>query len=183
MLCGDMTKITPRDQLVAAYIGSLDIRSVVIFAGPGGEPGQIGGNPAPNLAPFDTLWFAKSQHAELVLSRCPVGLVERTGAALRDEIINIAALLGASWKTGAEIEADASYAVAQIVENVERARIRGELRKMNADYKLYRQQQILLGKKPIGYGEHLTNFTRKLVVLAATSANALCSRQVESVSE
>jgi hypothetical protein len=156
-----------RDDLVKAYIGALDAGTLVILTGSGGKSGVCPG-PASGQIPFETLWFAKAQHAELVLAQCPEGWADIAPAALRDEVVNAAAALGASFRTAAEVYADAKRTVEQIMENVERARIRGELRKMNADYKLYRQNELSLGRKPVGYGEHLTSFTRSLVVLAAT---------------
>lgn len=155
------------DMLVKAYIDALDLAAVLILAAPGGRPAKIGTEPAPDLELFDTFWFAKPQHVELVLAQCPDGLVDRSAAELRDQVINAAAALGASWRTTVEVDADADLAVEQIVENVERERIKGGLRQVNAGYKTYRHCELSAGKKPIGYGDYLVNFTRDIVVLAA----------------
>ncbi len=97
-----------REALVKAYMGALQARAVLVLAAPGGLSAKVSPDPDPQLELFDALWFAKPQHAELVLSQCPEGVVECSAARLRDEVINIAAALGASWLTTAELEASAS---------------------------------------------------------------------------
>ena len=158
-----------RDDLVKAYIAALDACTLVIMAGPDGMSGVCLG---PASDPFDTLWFAKQQHAELVLAQCSEGWVDLSPAALRDEVINAAAALGAPFRTTAEVEVDASKAVAEIVEQVENRRQAGDLARVNRDYKIYRQAQIARGQKAVSYSTHLATFTRSLVVLAAQNANA-----------
>lgn len=168
------------NDLVKAYIDALDVGVLVILKGPGCMSGVC---PGPDRDAIDTIWFARPQHAELVLAQCPEGWVDLPPAALRDEVVNAAATLGASFRTTAEVEAEAKRAVEQITENVERARIRGELRRVNAEYKAYRQRELSLGKKPVGYGLHMANFTRNLVVLAAKNASIIPVRRPESVSD
>gem|GEM_PF-5901515 len=71
-----------------------------------------------------------------------------------------------------EVEAGASTAVAEIIEQVENRRQNGDLAKVNRDYKIYRQAQVARGLKAVPYSTHLATFTRSLVVLAAQNANA-----------
>lgn len=160
-----------RDALVKAYIEALDLCPVVILAGP--DVTKIALAPEAEFGVFDTLWFAKSQHAELVLAQCPESWCERAPAVLRDEIVNAAAALGASFKTSAEIEADASNAVAEIIERVDAMRQSGGLAKVNAGYKCYRKAQVAAGRKAVSYQAHLDAFTLSLVRLAAQSAAAV----------
>jgi hypothetical protein len=161
-----------RDALVKAYIGALDIQGVTILAGPGGLSAKVGMDIAPDLYPFDTLWFAKSQHAELVLAQCPDGWTNIRPEELRDHVVNAAAVLGASFRTATEVEADAADAVAEIIAQVETMRQSGGLTKVNRDYKIYRQTQIARGQRAVSYTEHLDAFTRSLVVLAAQNSAA-----------
>gem|GEM_PF-4837469 len=87
-----------RDDLVKSYVAALDACTVVILAGPGCMSGVCRG-PSPGQIPFETLWFAKAQHAELVLAQCPDGWVDLPPAALRDQVVNAAAALGARFQT------------------------------------------------------------------------------------
>lgn len=161
-----------RDDLLKAYTAALDACTLVILPGPNGMSGVCLG-PAADETPVETLWFAKQQHAELVLAQCPEGWVDITPAALRDEVVNAAATLGARFRTTMEIHIEASKVVAEIIEQVENRRQNGGLAKVNRDYKIYRQAQIARGQKAITYSDHLAAFTRSLVVLAAQNVNAL----------
>lgn len=165
-----------RELLAKAYVRALPVCSVVILASEDGRSAKASLDPEPDNAPFslfDTLWFAKSQYAELVLAQCPEGWCGRAPAALRDEIVNAAAALGASFKTSAEIEADASNAVAEIIERVDAMRQSGGLAKVNAGYKCYRKAQVAAGQKAVSYQAHLDAFTLSLVRLAAQNAAAV----------
>jgi hypothetical protein len=120
-------------------------------------------------------------HAELVLMNVrsdfealgadrPQGWVDMPARAVRDHVVNVAAGLGASWRTATEVRADASHAVAEIIVQVEQQRRAGGLAQVNAQYKIYRQGQVARGEKAAPYSVHLTAFTRSLVVLAAQNA-------------
>jgi len=161
-----------RDELVKAYIGALDAGVVSILVDHDDKSGLCVG-PVPNENPFDALWFAKPQHAELVMAQCPEGWVDLTPAALRDEVVNAAAALGAKFRTAEEVRADAEKVVEEMVEKVEVMRQSGQLTKVNRDYKIYRQAQVALGRKAVPYQCHLDAFTRSLVVLAAQKSNGL----------
>lgn len=160
------------DDLVKVYIDALDACTLLILAGPDGMSGVCIG-PAPAENPLETLWFSKLQHAEMVLAQCPEGWVAIPPAALRDEVVNAAAVLGAPFRTAAEVEIEASKVVAEIIAQVETRRQNGGLAKVNRDYKIYRQTQIARGLKAISYSEHLAACTRSLVVLAAQNAGTL----------
>lgn len=159
-----------RDALVEAYLGALDARAVLIQAAPNGQPARISTEADPQFNLFAVLWFSKSAHAELVLAQCPAGWVDVAPAALRDEVINAAAALGAPWRTTEEVRVEASIAVAEIIASVEASRQSGGLAQVNASYKIYRQQQVAKGEKAMPYSAHLQAFTRSLVVLAAQNA-------------
>jgi hypothetical protein len=158
-----------RCDLVKAYIEALGLCPVMVLSG--SNVAKIATGPEPDFDVFDTLWFGKPQHAELVLMHLP----KRSGpgaAALLESVVNTAAILGAKWQTGAEIEAQASNAVEEIVARVEGWRLSGGLAKVNAAYKIYRQNQIAKGEAAITYTAHIEAFTRSLVVLAAQNSIA-----------
>jgi hypothetical protein len=130
---------------------------------------------------FDAFWFAKPAHAELVLigvqndihdagAAHSDGWIDLSARKVRDLVINVAAALGARWRTAAELRTDASKAVEEIIMSVEASRQSGGLAKVNTSYKIYRQQQIAKGEKAIPYSAHLAAFTRSLIILAAQNA-------------
>lgn len=158
-----------RDTLVRAYLDHLPARRVSIFVGADGR--SIATLfPEPDATAFEVLWFERDLHADLVLTQCPEGWVDRAPSDLRDAVVNAAAALGAPFKTSAEIEADAIKAVTAIVEEVDIKRQSGGLSQVNRDYKLYRKRQLAKGERAIPYSAHLDAFTWRLVVLAAQSS-------------
>lgn len=183
-----------QDDLVKAYIRALEVKALMVLAVQGHRPCRLASEPVKNLDIFDALYFAKTQYAELVLSHVrddlasigalrPEGWIDMEARELRDTIANVAGYLGARFRSFAEVQRDAENAVADILENVERARIKGDLRRVNAEYKAYRQRQLAAGQKAIGYTEHVTNFTLSLVILAAKNANAVGLRKADSFAE
>ena len=181
-----------REELVKAYVQALEIRPLVILSVVGGRPTRISSEPVNNLDIVDALYFAKPQHAELVLAHVlgdldaigalrPQGWIDMPAREVRDTLANVARYLGAPFRSMAQVTSDAEKAVERIIENVERARIKGELRQVNAKYKTYRQGALAAGEKPISYSDHLGKFTRSLVLLAAQNANAAGLRTPESV--
>jgi hypothetical protein len=169
---------------VKAYIGAVGARSVVIRAGPTECCATFSLSDDSNLDILDALWFSKAAHAELVVMNChddflalgaerPDGVIGLSARAVRDHVINVAAGLGASWRTIAEMKADALIAVEEIIEHVEHQRRIGGLAKVNASYKIYRQAQTAKGEKAVPYASHLGAFTMSLVVLAAQNAKAI----------
>lgn len=172
-----------RENLIAAYLEALPAKAVLIHVGPNGQPAKIGFTHDKKLDLFDALWFAKAAHAELVLMSYrdnfesvgalrPQGWVDLAAREVRDHIVNTAAGLGARWRSGDEMQADAAVAVDEILASVEAQRQSGGLAQVNAAYKIYRQQQIERNEKAAPYSAHLLAFTRSLVVLAAQNANA-----------
>jgi len=173
-----------RKALVAAYMEALPAKALTIHAGPNGRPSKIGFGFEKKLDLFDALWFAKAAHAELVLMNCrsdfgaigaarPDNWIDLAACEVRDHIVNIATGLGASWRSGSELQADAARAVDEILASVEAQRRTGGLARVNAEYKFYRQQQTAKGAKAVPYSAHLAAFTRSLVVLAAVNANQI----------
>lgn len=160
-----------RDALVQAYIEALGLCPVVVLAGP--DVAKIALAPEADFEVFDTLWFAKHHHAELVLTQCPDDPIHRPAGTVRDDVVNVAAMLGARWRTGAEVEALAANAVAEVIAEVERQRRNGGLAQVNRSYKIYRQQQAAKGAKAAPYSTHLMAFTLSLVKLAAQNSGAL----------
>lgn len=170
--------------LVAAYMQALPAKAVLIHAGRDGQAAKIGSTSDEALELFDVLWFAKPAHAELVLMNCrddfaslgalrPDDWIDLSARTVRDYVVNIASLLGAAWRSEAEMRAGASIVVAEIIAEVEASRQSGGLAQVNTAYKIYRQQQTAKGEKAVPYSAHLDAFTRSLVVLAAQNASAL----------
>jgi hypothetical protein len=159
------------DALVKAYVEALGLCPVMILAGP--DVAKISLAPEAEFEVFDTLWFAKRHHADLVLMQCPDGPICRPASQVRDDVVNIAAMLGARWQTGAEVEALAANAVAEIIAKVEDMRTRGGLAQVNRSYKIYRQRQVAKGEKAVPYSAHLHCFTASLVRLAAQNSDAI----------
>lgn len=183
-----------RPELVKAYLEALEIRPIMVLAVQGHRPSRLASEPVKNLDIFDALYFAKAQHAELVLSHVsddlasigtlrPDGWIDMEARELRDTVANVAGYLGARFRSFAEVQRDAEIAVDRILANVEQARFEGRLKSVNADYKVYRQRQLSAGQKAITYTEHVTNFTLSLVILAAKNANAAGLRSAESFAE
>lgn len=173
-----------RAALVLAYMEALPAKPVLIHAGPGGQSSTIGAAPVKNFDRFDALWFAKPSHADLVLMNCrddfaSLGAIDRQGwidlsaRTVRDHVVNVASGLGAVWRSEAELRADASNAVEEIIANVEAQRRTGGLARVNAAYKIYRQRQTAKNEKAMPYAAHLAAFTRSLVVLAAANADLI----------
>jgi hypothetical protein len=159
------------DDLVKVYVDALDRTcSLAIVAGPDETAGICPGPAAE--AVVETLWFSKPQHAEMVLAQCPEGWAKLSPAALRDEAINAAAALGARFRTAAEILAEASNVVEEIIVQVENRRQNGDLARVNRDYKVYRQTQVARGEKAVSYSAFLASFTRSLVLLAAKNSGS-----------
>lgn len=170
-----------RSGLIAAYIEALPAKAVLILAGPDDNRARLSFNEDSNLDLFDALWFAKPQHAELVLINCcddfrdlgaggADGWIDLAPRTVRDFVVNIAAGLGAPWRSVAEVEADATIAVEEIIATVDRKRREGGLALVNTAYKIYRQRQVANGEKAVPYSTHLASFTRSLVTLAAKNA-------------
>ncbi len=158
-----------RSEMVLAYIEARESVPIHVLRTPAGIAVLEGGlqEGAQVVASF---WFAKSHHAEMVLA--DIGRTDPTITAddLRDTIVNAAANLGAPWQTSEEITAGAEAAVDEIMAKVEASRVNGELRQVNAAYKIYRQRQSAKGEKAMPYAAHLATFTRSLVTLAAKNA-------------
>lgn len=171
-----------REKLAAAYIEALPARPLFVLAGPCGRPARMALEPSRKFETAAEVWFAKAAHLELVAARVrsdltalgaarPQEWFDLSGDEVRNAVINAAGMLGASWRTRADIQRDADAAVEQILGHVEAQRRSGGLAKVNAEYKLYRQRQAEAGQTAVPYSVHLMAFTRSLVVLAAENGH------------
>lgn len=102
-----------RDGLVKAYLAALDVRAVVILASADGSKAQPqtakqSVNLQDGAAVFDALWFTKPEHAEIVLTHylenCDAealadghGWLNRSPRECRDDVIDMAGMLGTPW--------------------------------------------------------------------------------------
>src|SRR5579864_1559748 len=159
-----------RDELVRAYVEALEIRPLIVLSVPGGQPSKISPSPEKKLQQVDALWFAKPQHAELVHAHAmrdlesigalrPHGWIDLQGREVRDTLANVAAYLGASFRSMAEVQRDAGAAVERVLVSVENARKSGALAQVNASYKAYRTAQLARNEPAIPYSAHLAKFT------------------------
>jgi hypothetical protein len=176
--------------LVRVYVDALQGRAIYVHGALpcvshfGFEPFRKKGlTKSATLAPARTslvakLWFARPAHAELVALRCGQdfnatgamrdnGWVNLPPGEVLEKVKNVAALLGAKWQTQGAIERDAEQVVADIVRRVKEARMDGEMKQVNAEYRRYRLAQIEQGEPAIPYSAHIANFTRSLVICAA----------------
>jgi hypothetical protein len=160
------------------YIDALCGRAIYVHAGAAGGISRIGFEPDWKFKEAAKFWFARPGHAELVYLRCvqdfasvgamrPRGWVDMPPAGVVETIKATAAMLGAKWQTEAEIQRDAETVVAGIVQRVKDARMDGELKQVNAEYRMYRLGQLEKGELAIPYSAHIAEFTRLLVVRAA----------------
>ncbi len=139
-----MARSKARAELVAAYIDALELKTVPA---------------APDI------WFAKASHAELVGLQCGP-------AATRDDVVNVAAALGATWQTTAQIDGDAERMIVEIEQRVELLNKSGGLRSLNVSYKNYRQKMISACEPAVTYGQCLTRFKIRIAHLVARNINA-----------
>ncbi len=103
-----------------------------------------------------------ASHADLVLSACDLE-ADMSPSALLEVITSTATRLGATWHTDEEARAVAAEAVKAIVDKVEAARQAGGLKKVNADYKAYRQQQVAKAERAIPYSACLRRYATRMV--------------------
>src|SRR5262245_18180713 len=119
-----------RDELVGAYLGALEVRPVMILAPAGGRPARIAAEPDARLELIDALYFAKPQHAELVLSRTlddlkdvgalrAQGWIDMPARDVRNMVANVTGYLGASFQSETEVRRNAEITVDRIIARVE----------------------------------------------------------------
>jgi hypothetical protein len=151
--------------LVEAYIAALPLSVVAIVCSADGRRCRIHTErePGPGETIEDSLYF-KPSHAELVLGTIDLdGWTDQAPAAVVALIERAACSLGAPHHTLAELRKAAEAAVAEITARVDAGRQNGDLKQVNRQYKIYRQQQIAKAEKAMPYAAHLAAFTRSLV--------------------
>ena len=89
------------------------------------------------------------------------------------QIEQAAAMLGAPVHSLHELRKAAEEAVAEITARVDIGRQNGDLKQVNRQYKMYRQQQIAKAEKAMPYAKFLERFTASLVRDVAMSGRAV----------
>lgn len=175
-----------KSELVAAYIGALGLSAIRVL----GERGQCWIELEPEALPevaddtsIERFWFAKAQHAELVLMNCSddfrnMGAIGTDGGldlsitVVRDHVVNVASGLGAEWRTTAEVFKNAEEVAGEIEKNVEALNKTGALRPLNARYKAYRFAMMGSGKSAINYSAYLQFFKLRVAKLIGQNVAA-----------
>jgi hypothetical protein len=172
-----------RAQLAFAYVSALQLASIRVMTSATGLPTSwlevdLKAGPeaedAAGRVMFDTVWFRKSGHAELVAQQVftvldaePGGPIALPAVEVRDVIINECGNLGAEWRTTAQIVATAEQAVDEVERNIEALNKSGGLRPLNARYKAYRLAMQGTGEAAVSYGDYLQRYKVKAVKLIA----------------
>jgi hypothetical protein len=154
-----------RALLIDAYIAALPLTAVAIVSSADGRRCRIrtDGEPAPGETIERRLYF-KPSHAELVLSTIDLeGWTDQQPAAVAAQIERAATTLGAPYQTPAELQEAAEQAVAEVQARVDIGRQNGDLKQVNRQYKMYRQQQVAKAEKAIPYAKFLERFTASIV--------------------
>jgi hypothetical protein len=138
--------------LIEAYIEALPLTAVAIVSSADGRRCRIhtDGEPAPGETIERRLYF-KPSHAELVLSTIDLEgwIVEQPAAAVA-LIERTAENAGAPYQTPDELRKVAEEAVAELTARIDAGRQNGDLKQVNRQYKLYRQQEIAKAEKARG---------------------------------
>jgi hypothetical protein len=154
-----------RASLIEAYIAELPLTAVAIVCSSEGRRCRIHteGEPGPGEAIEHRLYF-KPSHAELVLSTIDLeGWTDEPPATVVALIEHAAATLGARYQTHDELRRAAEEVVAEVQARVDAGRQNGDLKRVNRQYKLYRQQQIAKAEKAMPYAKFLERFTASIV--------------------
>jgi hypothetical protein len=155
-----------RDSLIDAYIAALPLAAVAIVLSADGRRCRIHteGEPGPGETIERRLYF-KPSHAELVISTIDLleGWTDQAPAAVAASIEQAAATLGAPVHALGELRQAAEEAVAEVTARVDAGRQNGDLKQVNRQYKLYRQQQIAKAEKAMPYAKFLERFTASIV--------------------
>lgn len=168
-----------RIELVTAYITALELSSVRVMSRPA-EPAQawLETDAAPRAeaagttgrATFDTVWFLKSGHAELVTSQvldaldaAPDTPIALPPGEVRDAVVNQCGILGAEWRSTSEIAATAGQAVDEVERHIASLNASGGLQPLNAKYKAYRLAMQRTGEATISYSAYLHSFKLRMI--------------------
>lgn len=121
------------------------------------------------LCMFDTIWFSKKSHADLVFEQCltvlgvePEATIAAPAGEVRDCIVNVSADLGAAWQSTAEVVADAEREVEEIERQIEALNKSGGLQPLNKKYKSYRLAMQKTGEAATSYSAYLQIFRLKV---------------------
>lgn len=171
-----------KTELCLAYIGVLGLSAIKVMAGKSAEmPSRLLLETDPDLVEkdgadvmFETFWFSKAHHAELVLTNCcedlralgadrPDGWFDLPAATVRDSVVNAAAGLGAGWRTTAQITESANETVGEVERHVAALNTSGGLASFNSAYKSYRLAMQETGEPAMNYAAYLHGFKLKMV--------------------
>jgi len=108
------------------------------------------------------IWFTRPIHAELVREHC-------AGAIDHGSVVAAAAKIGAPWQTTDQVRAVAETEARKLLADIEAKRQAGALKKLNADYKSYRLQQIAKTEKAVPYSKFFASFACNMARLAAAA--------------
>lgn len=176
-----------KTELVVTYIDALSPSWIKVMMAKSGEPSgylQAGRGADvetdhPTLAMFDTLWFAKQAHADLVYEQCltvlgadPESAIPLRGSEVRDCLVNVSGNLGAVWQTTQEVVRKAELEVDGIERQVEALNKSGGLRPLNAKYKAYRIAMMNTGEAAVNYSAYLQFFKIKVAHLVGQNVAA-----------
>lgn len=170
-------------ELQLTYIDALGLSAIKVVIGKKAEtPSRLVLEIEPDLVERDgpevmfwTFWFAKAQHAELVIMNClddlrvvgaeHDGIIDLSARTVRDYVVNVAGGLGAGWRTTAQIVESAEEAIDEVEKNVEALNKSGALRPLNARYKAYRFAMMAAGHPAINYSAYLQVFKLRVAKL------------------
>lgn len=183
---GEMAKA----ERIAAYIGALNLRAIVVRTTSAGPFCKIGFSSEfhpsrlkPQTDVAAELWFAKPAHAELVTMTLrndfrdigairDQGWIDLPAADVVEKIDITSRLLGATFRSVDQIEAAATSAVEQIEGQVEQLRRSGGLKALNAKFKTYRADRTAAGLAAMTYGAYLGEFTTGMIRSVAANLAA-----------
>jgi hypothetical protein len=154
-----------RASMIEAYIAALPLTAVAIVCSSDGRRCRIhtDGEHAPGET-IERRFYFKPSHAELMLSTIDLeGWTDQQPAAVTAQIERAAAMLGAPHYALAELRKSAEEVVDEVQGRVDVGRQNGDLKQVNKQYKMYRQQQIAKAEKAMPYAKFLERFTASIV--------------------
>lgn len=135
--------------------------------------------PHATLGMFETIWFSKMSHAEIVFEQClvvmgsePDAPISKPAGEVRDCIVNVSADLGAVWQSTADVVADAAREVDEIERQVEALNRSGGLQPLNKKYKTYRLAMQKTGGLVTSYSSYLHIFKLKVAKMVGNNVAA-----------
>lgn len=174
-------------ELALAYTGGLGLTVIRVLIGKTSEtPCWLQVEHQPDLIEadgplviFDTLWFPKASHADLVHQQIltvlgvePDVAISLAAAAVRDALVNEAGNLGASWQSTQEVVAAAEMAVEEIERHMKVLNEVGGLSNFNKACKQYRLRCIDTAMPAVPYSAHLHTLKLKVARLVGENTGA-----------